>query len=314
MDNIEPGKVLDTQNNLEQRTPPSTGKGKKTKSRKKSKFAEVWRRMKKNRTAMIGLAIILIFALFAVFAGAISPLQNGIKQNARNRCQPPSAEHIFGTDGYGRDMFTRIIHGSRVSLSIGLFTTSISLIVGGILGASAGYYGGRIDNIIMRIIDVFMCIPSILLSLAIIAALGPSLQNLLIAITISNVPNFTRLIRSVILTVVEQDFIEAAKSYSTSDVRIVLKYILPNAMGPIIVQATMSIASMMLSAAGLSYLGMGIQPPNPEWGAMLSEAREYMRTAPHMLFFPGLCILIAALSLNLIGDGLRDALDPKLRD
>ena len=286
----------------------------KSKSKKKSKVTEVWRRMRKNKTAMAGLVIITIFILFSIFAGVISPYENGIKQNAQNRTQPPSAEHIFGTDGYGRDIFTRIIHGSRVSLSIGVFTTSISLALGGIFGACAGYYGGRVDSVIMRVVDIFMCIPNILMSLAIIAALGPSLQNLLIAITISNIPNFTRLIRSVILTVVEQDFIEAAKSYSTSDMRIVMKYILPNAMGPVIVQATMSIASMMLSAAGLSYLGMGIQPPSPEWGSMLSEAREYMRTAPHMLLFPGLCIMIAALSLNLIGDGLRDALDPKLRD
>jgi len=292
----------------------SSDQHEQAKARNNSKLQETWRRLRKSRTAMLGLVVISIIVAFAICADLISPYEDGIRQNARNRLQPPSSDHIFGTDAFGRDIFTRIIHGARISLTIGLFTTSISVLCGGLLGACAGYYGGRVDNIIMRIMDIFMCIPNILLSLSIIAALGPSMRNLLIAITISSIPNFTRLVRSVILTISEQDFIEAAKSYSTPDTRIIAKYIVPNAMGPIIVQATMSIASMMLSAAGLSYIGMGVQPPNPEWGAMLSEAREYMRTSPHMLLFPGLCILISALSLNLIGDGLRDALDPKLRD
>jgi len=166
----------------------------------------------------------------------------------------------------------------------------------------------------MRIMDVFMCIPPILLALAIVAALGPSLQNLLIAITISSMPDKTRLIRSTIFTVAEQDFVEAAQSYGAKDIRIIIKYILPNAIGPVIVSTTMGIASMILSAAGLSYLGMGVQPPAPEWGSMLSEARQYMRQAAYLLYFPGVAILLSALSFNLVGDGLRDALDPKLKD
>lgn len=290
----------------------------KTQSRKKSKknsqLKEIWRRFKKNKSAMVGLIILIIFALIAIFADLIVPYEKAIEQNGAVRLQGPSSEHWFGTDAFGRDTFARIVHGSRVSLSIGFAAVGISLIIGGFLGAAAGYYGGRADNIIMRIMDVFTCIPGILLALAIVAALGSSMTNLLIAITIANIPGFVRLVRSSILTVVENDFIEAARSYGAKDFRIIVKYILPNAMGPIIVQATMGIAGMILSASGLSYMGMGIQPPRPEWGAMLSEAKDYMRTAPYLLLFPGFAILISALCFNLVGDGLRDALDPKLKD
>lgn len=286
----------------------------KAKSRKNSQLREIWRRLKKNKAAMIGLVIILIMALGAIFADLIVPYETVIKQNGQERLQPPSAQHIFGTDGFGRDVFARILHGARVSLTIGLATTFFSLIIGGLLGAAAGYYGGWIDDLIMRTMDVIACIPPILLALAIVAALGASMRNLLIAIVISSIPSFIRLIRSVILTIVDQDFIEAARSYGARDIRIIIKYILPNAMGPIIVQSTMAVASMILSAAGLSYIGMGIQPPAPEWGAMLSDAKDYMRTSPYLLYFPGCAILLSALSFNLLGDGLRDALDPKLKD
>ena len=284
------------------------------KSKKNSQLKEIWRRFRKNKSAMVGLVVLLLFALIAIFADLIVPYEKAIEQNGAIRLQAPSSEHLFGTDAFGRDTFARILHGSRVSLSIGFAAVGISLIVGGLLGAAAGYYGGAIDNIIMRIMDVFMCIPGILLALAIVAALGTGMRNLLIAIAISSVPSFVRLIRSVILTVVENDYIEAARSYGAKDFRIIVKYILPNAMGPIIVQATMGIAGTILSAAGLSYMGKGIQPPSPEWGAMLSEARDYMRTTPHLLYFPGFAILISALCFNLVGDGLRDALDPKLKD
>lgn len=284
------------------------------KSKKNSQLKEIWRRFKKNKSAMVGLVVLLLFALIAIFANLIVPYEKAIEQNGAIRLQGPSSEHWFGTDAFGRDTFARILHGSRVSLSIGFAAVGISLIVGGLLGAAAGYYGGAIDNIIMRIMDVFMCIPGILLALAIVAALGTGMRNLLIAIAISSVPSFVRLIRSVILTVVENDYIEAARSYGAKDFRIIVRYILPNAMGPIIIQATMGIAGTILSAAGLSYMGMGIQPPAPEWGAMLSEARDYMRTTPHLLYFPGFAILISALCFNLVGDGLRDALDPKLKD
>ena len=286
----------------------------KLKYRKKSQWKEIWRRMKKNRASMVGLAVILCFALIAIFADLIVPYEYGIENNALERLQPPSREHPFGTDGYGRDCFARVLHGSRVSLTIGLLTTGISLVIGGSLGAVAGYYGGKVDNVIMRIMDVINCIPSMLLSLTVIAAFGANLQNLLIAIAIGSVPGKVRLVRATVLSVVGQDYIEAAKSYGASDKRLIYKYILPNAMGPIIVNATMSVAGMILFAAGLSYIGLGIQPPDPEWGAMLSEARQYIRTSSYLLFFPGIAILLSALSLNLIGDGLRDALDPKLKD
>ena len=284
------------------------------KYKKESQWKEIWRRMRKNRAAMVGLCIFVFIVLVAIFADVIIPYDMGIVNVAKERLQPPSAQHWFGTDGYGRDIFARVVHGSRVSLMIGLSTTVFSLVFGGLLGAAAGYYGGKVDDFIMRACDIVMSIPGILLALAIIAALGASTMNLLIAITISSVPGSVRLVRSTILTVVEQDFIEAARSYGSSDMRIIVKYILPNAVGPIIVNTTMSIAGMILSAAGLSFIGMGIQPPQPEWGAMLSEARQYMTTSPYMLYFPGIAIVLTALSLNLIGDGLRDALDPKLKD
>lgn len=284
------------------------------KYKKQSQVKEIWGRMRKNHAAMIGLVIFVIIVLIAIFADVIVPYEYGITQVAKNRLQPPSGAHLFGTDGYGRDVFARVIHGSRVSLLIGLATSVFSLVFGGLLGAAAGYYGGKVDSIIMRACDIIMSIPGMLLALAIIAALGPSLFNLLIAITISSIPGMVRLVRSTILTVVEQDFIEAAHSYGSSDFRIIMKYILPNALGPIIINTTMSIASMILSAAGLSFIGLGIQPPQPEWGAMLSDAREFMHDAPYLLCFPGFAIVLTALSLNLIGDGLRDALDPKLKD
>lgn len=282
--------------------------------RKESQWKEIWRRFRKNKTAMAGLVVFLILVVVALLADVIVPYELAIKQNGAERCLAPSAEHLFGTDTYGRDMLARVLHGARVSLSIGIVTSIITVVVGGLLGAMSGYYGGIIDSAIMRIMDVFMCIPFMLMAMAIVAALGPSLQNLLIAITLSNIPSTVRLVRSCILTVVDQDYIEAAKSYGTRDFRIITKYILPNAMGPIIVNTTMGMASMILAAAGLSFIGLGIQPPNPEWGAMLSGARDFMRTAPHLLYIPGCAILLSVLSINLVGDGLRDALDPKLKD
>ena len=248
-----------------------------------------------------------------VFADLIVPYSEAVTQSSM-RLQGPSADHWFGTDNLGRDVFARVVHGSRYSLWIGVSTSVLSLIIGGLLGAAAGYYGKAIDNVIMRLTDVVMTVPPILLSLAVVAALGANLRNLLIAITISCVPSMVRMVRSVVLTVVDQDYIEAAKSYGSSDIRVILKYVIPNALGPIIVTTTMNVAAMILSAAGLSFLGMGVQPPSPEWGALLSDARQFMFSAPYLLYFPGVFIVIAALSFNLAGDGLRDALDPKLKN
>lgn len=282
--------------------------------KKKNQLAEIWKRMKKSKTAMIGLIIISIFILLAIFADLIASYDLAITQNPSIRLQGPSSEHWFGTDTYGRDIFARIIHGARYSLMIGFVTTILSVGTGGIFGAIAGYYGGRIDNVIMRVMDTIMAIPPILLALSIVASLGPGLRNLLIAMTVSSVPSFTRVIRSVIMTVVGQDYVEAARACGTKDRRIILRHILPNAMGPIIVQATMSVSSMIINAAALSFLGMGIQPPAPEWGAMLADSREFMRYYPYLVVIPGVAIVLASLSLNILGDGLRDALDPRLKN
>ena len=283
------------------------------KSKKTNQMKEIWRRFRKSKTAMLGLCLLIFVLCIAIFADVITPYENAISQSA-NRLDGPSAAHIFGTDELGRDLFARIVHGSRYSLLIGVSTSVLALVIGGLLGAIAAYYGGWVDNIIMRLTDVVMTVPPILLSLAVVAALGGSLRNLLIAITISCVPSMLRLVRSVVLGVVDEDYIEAARSYGASDLRIILKYVIPNALGPIIVTTTMNVANMILSAAGLSFLSLGVQPPAPEWGALLSDAKTYMFTAPHLLYIPGIFIVIAALSFNLAGDGLRDALDPKLKD
>lgn len=283
------------------------------KSKKTNQMKEIWRRFRKSKTAMLGLCLLIFVLCIAIFADVITPYENAISQSA-DRLDSPSAAHIFGTDELGRDLFARIVHGSRYSLLIGVSTSVLALVIGGLLGAIAAYYGGWVDNIIMRLTDVVMTVPPILLSLAVVAALGGSLRNLLIAITISCVPSMLRLVRSVVLGVVDEDYIEAARSYGASDMRIILKYVIPNALGPIIVTTTMNVANMILSAAGLSFLSLGVQPPAPEWGALLSDAKTYMFTAPHLLYIPGIFIVIAALSFNLAGDGLRDALDPKLKD
>ena len=282
------------------------------KSKKTNQMKEIWRRFRKSKTAMLGLCLLIFVLSIAVFADVITPYENAISQSA-DRLDSPSAAHIFGTDELGRDLFARIVHGSRYSLLIGVSTSVLALVIGGLLGAIAAYYGGWVDNIIMRLTDVVMTVPPILLSLAVVAALGGSLRNLLIAITISCVPSMLRLVRSVVLGVVDEDYIEAARSYGASDMRIILKYVIPNALGPIIVTTTMNVANMILSAAGLSFPTLGVQPPAPEWGALLSDAKTYMFTAPHLLYIPGIFIVIAALSFNLAGDGLRDALDPKLK-
>lgn len=283
-------------------------------SRWRDQMKEIWRRYKKNKAAVAGLVLLIIIVAIALFADLIVPYSKCVEQVGADRLQWPSMAHFFGTDELGRDLFARVVHGSRYSLSIGILTSLIALVAGAILGASAGYFGGVVDNVICRIVDVFMCVPPILLSLAVVAALGSNMQNLIIAITISCIPGNVRLIRSVVLTVAEQDYVQVAKSYGASNARIIFRYVLPNAMGPIIVNTTMSISGMILSAAGLSFIGMGIQPPSPEWGALLSAAQTYIFTSPYLLVFPGIFIVLSSLSFNLVGDGLTDALDPKLKD
>ena len=283
-------------------------------SRTREQFAEFWRRFRKNKSAVAGLLILVLLVGMALFADLIVPYARCVEQVGADRLQGPSAAHFFGTDEFGRDLFARVVHGSRYSLFIGVATSLMALAAGAVLGASAGYFGGMVDNVICRIVDVFMCVPPIPLSLAVVAALGTSVRNLIVAITISCIPGNVRLIRSVVLTVAEQDYVEVARSYGASNARIIFRYVLPNAMGPIIVNTTMAISDMILSAAGLSFIGMGIQPPSPEWGALLSAAQTYIFTSPYLLVFPGLFIILSSLSFNLVGDGLTDALDPKLKD
>ncbi len=283
------------------------------KLKKQNRAKEVWRRLRKSKTAMVGLTIVFVLVFCALFADFISPYGKAIKQHIDTRLATPSPEHIFGTDAFGRDVFTRVLHGTRASLALGLVTSLLALSAGALLGAVAGYFGGRVDGIIMRFMDILTSVPSLLLSLSIVAALGAGIRNLIIAITLSRVPSFVRIVRSAVLTIVDQDFIEAAKAGGIKNGKIIFRHVIPNAVGPIIVQTTMSISQLILQAASLSFLGMGVQPPHPEWGAMLNEAREYMRVAPHLMIFPGIAIVLAALSFNQVGDGLRDALDPKLK-
>lgn len=283
--------------------------------KRNSPAREIWRRFKKNKAAMLGLGIFSVMVLLAVFADVICDYDTQvIAQDVANRLKAPSSAHWFGTDAYGRDIFARVVHGARISIIIGLAATVGSVCISGILGSIAGYYGGRIDNVIMRVLDTFLAIPGELLAMAIVASLGPSMTNLLIAVTIARIPPFTRVIRSSILTVIDQDYIESAIASGARDFYIIVKHILPNAMGPIIIQATMGVGRMILTAAGMSFIGMGVQPPLPEWGSMLAEGRDFMRYSPYITLFPGLAIILTSLALNLLGDGLRDALDPKLKN
>ena len=221
---------------------------------------------------------------------------------------------LFRSDALGRDVLARVVHGSRISLSIAFAGTLISTLAGGTLGALTGYFGGWLDNLIMRLIDIVMSIPSMLLSIAIVAALGSDISNLLLAMTIGQIPRFTRVVRSLVITAAADDYVEAAKVCGASNRRIIVRHILPNIIGPVIVQSTMSVASIILTTAGLSFIGLGVQPPAPEWGTMLSEARDFMLTDPYLVIAPGIAIALAVFSLNTIGDGLRDALDPRSGD
>jgi len=283
--------------------------------KKRSQLGSIWFRYRKNKLAMLGLFLMLFMLIIALCADVIADYDSmAIAQNLTNRFQKPSAQHIFGTDAYGRDVFARVIFGARISLFVGLATITVSLTVGLLIGACAAYYGGRIDNILMRIMDIFLAIPQTLMAISIVAALGGGIINLLIALSISSVPRFSRVVRSAVLSVKGQDFVEAARACGTRDARIIYKHIIPNAIGPIIVQATLNMASTILTIAALSFIGLGVKAPTPEWGFMLAEAREQMRYYPYLFIFPGIAIVISVLGLNLIGDGLRDALDPRLKN
>ena len=283
------------------------------KKRRNSQFWLTLGRLKRNHLAMVGLVIIVVMIILALLAPYISPYPYEAA-DFKNRYATPSAEHWFGTDELGRDIFSRLLYGSRYSLRIGLISVAISAIGGIFFGALAGYFGGAVDNIIMRLLDVLQAMPGIVLAIAISAALGPGLTNSVIALSISSIPSYARMTRASILNVRKMEYLEAATSINCSNARIIWKHVLPNALSPLIVQATMGIAGAIMGAAMLSFIGLGVQPPTPEWGAMLSAGRNYLRDYPHLCIFPGIMIMMAVLSLNMLGDGLRDALDPKLKD
>lgn len=283
------------------------------------------RRFRHRKSGMVGLAIVVALILIAILAPVLSPYEpNQIligREDVQRRappcahflgCDEETPQHILGTDGNVRDQFSRIIFGSRISLSLGFSTVTLALLVGGGLGAMAGYRGGWLDNIIMRIMDVVLGFPSLLLAIAIVAVLGPGIRNALIAIAIVTMPQYARLMRAQVLSIKETDYVAAARALGARPAQILVRRVIPNAMTPVVVLATLGVATAILEAAGLSFLGLGAQPPAPEWGAMLAEERNQVFTAPHLVFFPGLAIMITVLGFNLMGDGLRDALDPTL--
>jgi peptide/nickel transport system permease protein len=277
-----------------------------------SLWKEGWRSFKKNKMALVGTGIVLFFILLAIFAPLLAPY--GInEQKLSLRLQAPSKEHLFGTDDFGRDILSRVIYGARISLWVGFFSVLGSVVAGSLLGIIAGYYGRWIDGVISRIFDIMLAFPSILLAIGIVAVLGPSLQNALIAIAVINIPNFGRLIRSRVLSIKQEEYIMAAKAIGMSDTRILFHHILPNSMAPIIVQGTLAIATAIIEAAALGFLGLGAQPPNPEWGKMLADSKDFLTQAPWTMVFPGLAIMLTVLGFNLMGDGLRDALDPRMK-
>lgn len=286
---------------------------KQVKERKIGPWRDGWRSFKKNKIALIGASIVLFFVTLAIFGPIVAP-QGINEQMLTNKLQAPSAEHWFGTDDLGRDVYSRVILGARISLLVGFLSVVASAIIGSLLGIVAGYYGRWVDTVISRLFDILLAFPSILLAIAIVAVLGPSLQNALIAIAIINVPNFGRLIRSRVLSIKEEEYITAAKAIGMSDMRILFSHILPNSMTPVIVQGTLAIATAIIEAAALGFLGLGAQPPQPEWGKMLADARSYFITAPWTMIFPGLSIMLVVLGFNLMGDGLRDAFDPKMKN
>ncbi len=276
-------------------------------------WADALRRARRSRAAVAGGAIVGIFLLVALLAPLLAPF-DPMKGQLRARLQPPSLAHWLGTDELGRDLLSRVLYGARLSVEIQVAAVGFGLLVGTALGLLAGYVGRWVDQLIMRLMDILMAFPGIFLALAIIAALGTGLGNVIIAAGIFLVPQFARVVRASILALREMEFVEAARALGERDLAIVFRYLLPNSLAPIIVQASLRMATVLLTASGLSFLGLGVQPPSPEWGAMLSNARVYMITAPHVATMPGLAIALVVLGFNLLGDGLRDALDPRLRE
>lgn len=270
------------------------------------------KRLKRSPNAWVGGIIVLTLIVVALLAPVIGP-EGFDDQDLLRRLKPPSSEHLLGTDSFGRDMMTRLVWGARISLQVGMISVFIGGTVGITMGLIAGYYQGKTDRIIMGVVDVLLAFPGILLAIAIVAALGPGLYNVMIAVGIGRIPRFARLVRGQVLSVREREFVEAAHALGSSDFRIIMRHLLPNVFSPILILASLDIAAAILSASGLSFLGLGAQPPLPDWGGMITSGREYIRTAWWLSTFPGVAIILTVLGFNLLGDGLRDALDPRLK-
>lgn len=281
---------------------------------KQNRFLEVCRQFKRNRGAMVALILLLILVLIALFADVIWDYENDIiKIQTSGRLIHPCLEHPFGTDEYGRDMLARIGYGARYSLVIGFVSVLMGLVVGVPLGAVSGYVGGRLDTIVMRVVDTFTIIPSLLMTIILVSVLGTNMFNLMIALSISTIPVITRITRASVMVTRNNDYIESARAIGAPTHVILLRHVLPNCFSPILVQATLRVGSSIISAAGLSYIGLGVPLPTPEWGALLSASKNYITKAQYMCLFPGLAIMLTVMLINLVGDGLRDALDPKLK-
>lgn len=287
---------------------------KTTKRKSRSQMAEIWRLLIRNKGAMVGMVITILLVVLACTVDLIYDYDTDvIGQNLSDRLQPPNSKYWFGTDNLGMDIFKRVVYGTKYSLLIGVVSTAIGSSIALVLGSIAGYFGGKAENIIMRFCDIFGAIPALLMGMLVVAILGPDLINLMIAMGISTFPMTTRTVRAAVLTVRNSEYVESARSIGMREWKIITKYIIPNCMSPIIVAITLRVGSNIITASSLSFLGLGAQPPMPEWGAMLSAGRTYVRGQPYITVFPGLAIMITVLALNLFGDGLRDAMDPKLR-
>ena len=273
-------------------------------------YFAAWRHLRQHRLALAGASVVGALLFVALLAPLLAP-QDPLRQDLYNRLQSPSVTYPLGTDDFGRDILSRIIFGSRISLRIGLISISVALLAGSAIGLVAGCRGGVIDSLSMRFMDILLAFPSILLAIAIVAVIGPGIENVMIAVSIVMVPQFARLVRASALSIREMPYIEAARALGSGELRLMLRGVLPNCLAPLIVQSTLSLGTAMLDAAGLSFLGLGAQPPTPEWGSMLSGGRELLLKAPWVMAFPGMAIFTVVLGLNLLGDGLRDALDPR---
>ncbi len=280
--------------------------------RSRGLLIDAWHRLLSSWNGRVGLLVVVLFIVVGIAAPIVDSYDPTTDSNLAESRRSPSMEHLFGTDRLGRDMFRRILHGTRISLTIGVLVVAAAGTVGTLLGLVAGYFGGRLDTVIMRLMDVLLAFPGILLAIAIVAVRGPGLTNTMVAVTVLGLPGYARVMRSMVISLREREYIQAAYMVGAKDLRVMFRHILPNSLSPLIVQATMGVGGAILLAAALGFLGLGAQPPAPEWGAMISDGIPFLRQSPHMVFFPGMMIMLSVLGFNLLGDGLRDALDPTM--